>query len=286
LPLAISQTCLNLLMQTDFILFRRMAGAAAEPLGLPAAAADTLQGVYRGVQLFAFLPYQLLMSVSFILFPMLARARSQGDAAAVQRYTRTGVRIAMLLTGLLCAPIAGLAPHVLRLAFPQEIWTQGGGALRIHALGMGAFAILGIVSAALTSLGRERRAAVLTGGTVVLVATGCLVAVPRAPFGSQMVVHSALATGAALAAAAIIGAAVLRREAGGVVAPLVPIRVGAAIAATIALGLQMPWLGKPLVVAEAALLGLVYLGVLVALGELGRADIATLKEAFGRRLRR
>src|SRR5262249_1674945 len=79
LPLAGGQIFLNLLMQTDFLLLRRFAGAAASS----PAAADSLQGVYRGVQLFSFLPYQLLMSVTFILFPMLARAHADNDREAV-----------------------------------------------------------------------------------------------------------------------------------------------------------------------------------------------------------
>lgn len=283
LPLVLSQAALNLLMQTDLNLFRRAVGGAAAALALPVAAADELTGAYRGMQLFSFLPYQLLMSVSFILFPMLAKAHADGDREAARRYTMTGVRIAMLLTGLLCAPIAGLGPHVLRLAFPEAIWSQGGEGLRIHALGMGAFAILGITCAALTSLRRERWAAGLTAAAVVVVGAGCLYAVPLAPFGPRMLLHSAAATAAALTLAALLGAALLRRAAGGVVSPLVPLRVGAAVGLTIALGVRLPWLGKPAVVVEAALLGLLYLVALVLLGELGRADLATLKQAFGRK---
>ncbi|EYF08213.1 lipopolysaccharide biosynthesis protein [Chondromyces apiculatus] len=283
LPLAISQAFLNLLMQTDLNLFRRLVGEAAGSLGMSSQAADTLTGAYRGMQLFSFLPYQLLMSVSFILFPLLAQAKAGGDAEAVRRYTRTGVRIAMVLTGLLCAPIAGLGPHVLRMAFPVEIWSQGGEALRIHALGMGAFAILGILCAALTSLRQERWTAALTGAAAVCVAVGCLIAVPRAPFGPQMLMHSAAATGAALLVAALAAAVLLRLVAGDVVAKGVPLRVVAAIALTVALGTRLPWLGKLLVPVEAAGLGLVYLALLALFGELGRADLATLKQAFGRR---
>jgi stage V sporulation protein B len=193
------------------------------------------------------------------------------------------VRIALLLTGLLCAPIAGLAPHVLRFAFPIEIWSRGGEALRILSLGMGAFAVLAVESAALTSLRRERRAAMLTASTVVLVAAGCLVAIPMAPFGPRMLVHSAAATSAALALAAVAGGLVLHRVAGGAVAPLVPVRVAVAVAAAVAAGARLPWLGKPAVLVEAAAVAAVYLVVLALLGEVGKADLATLRQAFGRR---
>ncbi|WP_437678596.1 lipopolysaccharide biosynthesis protein [Sorangium sp. So ce131] len=286
LPLAVSQTFLNLLLQTDFFLLRRFLGQATAGLALGARAADDLIGVYRGAQLFAFLPYQLLLSVTFILFPMLARAHAEGDRAAVRRYTMTGVRLSFLLTGLLCAPISGLAPHVLRFAFPVEIWSRGGDTLRVLSLGMGAFAVLGVASAALTSLHRERIAAALTAATVLLVATGCSIAVPRAPFGPDMLVSSAVATSLALATAAIVGGALLHRAAGGFVPALTALRVGAALLAAMAVGAQLPWLGKIAVLGEAILVALVYLALLVVTREVGRDDLASLKQAFGRGARR
>src|SRR5262249_41210661 len=73
-PLALGQAFLNLLMQTDLIVLSHYAGKMAENPDIGMKAANELVGVYRSVQLFAFLPYQLLMSISFVLFPMLARA--------------------------------------------------------------------------------------------------------------------------------------------------------------------------------------------------------------------
>lgn len=285
IPLAVSQVFLNLLLQTDFMFLSRFVGDAAARLGLGLDAADDLVGVYRGVQLFAFLSYQLMVSVTFILFPLLARAHADGDPAAVRRTTMTGVRLSFLLTGLMCAPISGLAPHVLRFAFPAAIWTRGGDALRILSLGMGAFAVLGVISSALASLRRERSSAVLTAATVLLVALGCSFAIPRAAFGPDMLVSSAVATSLALAAAAVIGGVLLHRVAGGFVELATPLRVLVALTAALAVGTRLPWLGKVAVLGEALLVGLVYLAVLVALRELGAADVATLRRAFGRRAR-
>ncbi|WP_437289268.1 lipopolysaccharide biosynthesis protein [Sorangium sp. So ce406] len=286
LPLAVSQTFLNFLLQTDFFLLRRFLGQATNHLALGARAADDLIGVYRGAQLFAFLPYQLLLSITFILFPMLARAHAEADSAAVRRYTMTGVRLSFLLTGLLCAPISGLAPHVLRFAFPVEIWSRGGDTLRVLSLGMGAFAVLGVASAALTSLHRERIAAALTAATVVLVAIGCSVAVPRASFGPDMLVSSATATSLALATSAVVAGVLLHRVAGGFVTAKTALRVGLSLAAAVAVGARLPWLGKVAVLGEALLVGLVYVALLVATREVGRDDLATLRQAFGRGARR
>ncbi|MFT3766147.1 MAG: oligosaccharide flippase family protein [Minicystis sp.] len=279
LPLAGGQIFLNLLMQTDFLLLRRFAGeVAASP-----QAADSLQGVYRGVQLFSFLPYQLLMSVTFILFPMLARAHAYNDRAAVRGYTMTGVRLALVLTALMTGAVAGTAPHLLRLVFPEEIWTRGGDALRILSVGMGAFSVLGITCAALTSLGRERESALLTLTAVLLVAAGCSYLVPRAAFGPEMLVKSALATSAALTAAAVVGGIRLAAVAGGFAAPATIARVLASLVVCVLAGSRLPWIGKAGVVVEAGAVFVLGLVVLIALGEVGKQDLARIKQVAGKK---
>jgi stage V sporulation protein B len=282
-PLIVGQTFLNLLLQTDFFLLRRFIGAVAGSGAAGAKAADELIAVYRGCQLFAFLPYQILMSITFILFPMLARARADNDAAAVRSYTRTGIRLGIVTTGLMCGAVASLAPHVLRLAFPEKIWANGGDTLRILAIGLGAFAILGITCAALTSLGRERRAAALTGSTVILVAAACSTFVPRAEFGPPMLIATAAATSCALTVSAVVGAVQLARVAGGFVSPLTLARVVAAVAAVVLLGFKIPWMGKLLVPVQAALVAVAYVVILIALREIGRDDLAVLRRILRRR---
>lgn len=300
-PLAFGQIGLNLLLQTDFMILSNTVGSAARTYGLSTAEADRVMGVYRGVQLFSFLPYQLLMSVQFVLFPMLARARADGDAEAVRRYTQTGVRLALVLTGLIAAPIAGLGPHVLRFAFPAEIASSGGDALRLLAPGMAAFAILGVSAAALTSLGREVASAALTWVTVALVAGACLVARPldafdvlartdpaalsnpEGPFVRLLVDRTAGAVAAAMALAATVAAILLHRAAGSFARPLTLLRVFAAFAATVAVGTQLPSLSKLLVPFEALALMLVYVGVLALSRELGGADLRLVLGVFGRK---
>ena len=277
LPVAGGQILLNLLLFTDGLLLRRFAGAVGSN-----QAADTLTGIYSGAQQFSFLPYQFLMSVTFVLFPMLARALADRDAAAVRSYTMGGVRLAMLLTALITGTVSGLAPHVLRVALPASM-VAGGTALRILSLGMGAFSIVGITCSALTSLGRAIDSAALTGLGVVLIATGCSLFVPHAEMGPPMLATTATATAVALTVTAIAGGVRLRVVAGGFVAPLTLVRVLAALATCVAVGSQLPWLGKVGTVAEGALVAGLGLGVLIVTGEVGRADLAKVMAVVGRR---
>ncbi len=282
IPVVVAQGFLNMLLRTDFFLLRRFAGQAALAQGAEAGIADKLLGVYQGVQLYAFLPYQLLMSITFILFPMLARADADGDRAAVRSFTRTGVRLAFVFTGLICGTVAALGTHVLRMASPEGIWKNGGDTLRILALGMGSLSVLGISSAVLTSLRRERTAVGVMGAAVAAVAAACWALVPGAELGNAMLIRTAIATSIGLSVAMVIAAVLVTRVAGGFVPVLTAVRVPIAIAGVVALGWKMPWMGKLAVPVQAAGMGVVYVVLLVILRELGREDLGVLKRALGR----
>lgn len=273
-PLAGGQILLNMLMQTDSILLRRAMGHAD--------GADTLQGVYSGAQQFSFLPYQLLMSVTFILFPMLARAQADNDKAAVKSYTVAGVRLALILTVLISGTVAAIAPHLLRVMFPKPMWA-GGDALRILSMGMAAFSIVGITCAALTGLGRAFDAAVLTGVGAALIAAACSIILPRTPYGLGMLTSAATATSIALALTAIAGGFHLRSIAGGFAAPSTLVRVLFALAVTVGLGTRLPWLGVVGTVVEAAAMFGLGLVLLVVTGEIGKADLDRVKQVVGKK---
>lgn len=287
LPLALTQLCLNLLMQADISLLRPLAMRAGGASGLEGellrTATDELVGAYRAAQLFAFLPYQLLIAIGFVLFPMLARKKAENDAAAVRLYTRTGIRTGLLVGGLMVACTAGLSPHLLRFAFPEEAALLGGDALRILALGQGAFAIFGLETTALASLGKERWSAAITALAAGLVALFCFLLVPGTGFGPSLLVRTALATSLALGLAALAGAVLLVRVAGAFTAPASLLRVGLALGAAILVGSQLPWMGRVVFVGEVGIVLVVYLAVLGLSRELGRSDLAVVRGLLGRR---
>jgi stage V sporulation protein B len=282
-PLALGQLALNLLLQTDMFLLMKVSGARGTEAGVSVAEKDSLVAVYRGMQLFGFLPYQLLMAVQFVLFPMLAKAQAEGDREAIRRYVRVGVRMALLIVGLVAGPIAALGPHVLRFAFTARIADEGGEALRILAPGMGAFAILSIACAALTSLRRERVSMAIVFFTLVSLATSVWMMLRGVPFGKSMVDRAALGTICAMFACAFVAAVTLWRATGAFVRPLTLVRTALAMGITIFVGRHMPWISKPLVPIQAGMMMVVYVVLLVVSGELGKADLQTVKTVLGRK---
>ncbi len=286
-PLALGQFFLNALMQSDVSLLGYLATRSAEATGLAgaaaAAAADRSAGIYKACQLFSFLPYQLLVSINFILFPMLTKAAADHDDQAIAAYVRGGMRMALLLSGVMVAVVFGLAPHLLRLAFKADIHEHGATTLRTLALGQGAFALYGICTAVLSSLHRERWTMALNGAATALLFLIAFSIVPGAPVGAPIAERTAIATSLALFAALLAGAALVRRVAGALVSPLVALRVLFAAVLTAFAGSQLSSLSKPLTLVAAAGMGVLYLVLLLVTGELGRDDLALLRRVLGRR---
>lgn len=286
-PLAIAQLFTNALMQIDITLLGRfLSKSALAAMATPDAAktaADEWVAVYRACQLFAFLPYQLLFSVTQVLFPYVARAHGAGDADAVRAYVARGARIGALACGLMIAVVAAMPGSLLGFAFTAEVAERGAATLRVLALGQGAFAMLGLALTVLVSLGREREAAIITLIALLFVAGGCFGVVPSQGLGGPQLLAAASATSIALVIGLGIGAARVRSVARAFIPAGTALRVGAALAVAVAVGSRIPRLGRLLTPVEAVAIALVYLVVLALTGEVGAEDRRMVKELVARR---
>jgi len=282
-PLLLGQVLLNLLLQADQLLLRRFASEAAVVAGLAVTAADPLVGAYRATQLFAFLPYQLLIAVTFVIFPFLASAHRDGDHDAVARYVRAGVRLAVVLAGAMVSVTSGLSGSLLRLVFKSEFAELGARSMQILTIGFGVFAVFAILTTALNSLKRERASAAITTVAFGLVVSLCILYVRGQAFGPGLLLRTAVATTVGIALATLGAALLVKRSAGGVVAPMTILRVGAAMAVSIVLARYLPHLGKLATIGFSVAVALVYFVVLIATRELGAADVQTVKTVLSRR---
>jgi stage V sporulation protein B len=286
LPIAGAQLCTNLLLQMDIgLLGHFLSESAAVGLGADAQrdAVKAWVAIYKECQTFAFLPYQLLFSVTLILFPMLARARAEGDEAAVRVYVARGARLSAIFAGLLVCVIVAMPESMLSFAYGAADARRGADVLRTMALAQGAFTMLGIATTVLTSLGRERSAALVTLGAVVAVALACAALVPGAAFGQAQLVRSAEATGAALVVSLIVAGAIVRARAGAFVPFATAARVGLALAVCTAIGFAMPRFGRLVTPALALVIAAAYGVMLVVTGEVGPADLALVRALRSKR---
>jgi stage V sporulation protein B len=280
LPIAGAQLCTSALLQMDIALLGRfLSQSVSAGLDVTAQreAVKAWVAIYKECQTFAFLPYQLLFSVTLILFPMLARARAEGDEAAVRAYVARGARLAAIFAGLLVCVIVAMPGSMLAFAYGKADAARGADVLRTMALAQGAFTMLGIATTVLTSLGQERSAALVTLGALVAVALSCAALVPGATFGHAQLVRSAAATGAALVVSLVVAGGIVRRRAGAFVPFATGARVVLALAVCTAMGFAMPCFGRMVTPVLAVAIAAVYGLLLVLTGEIGAADLALLR---------
>jgi len=278
-PLGLAQFFTNAVMQVDITLLGHFLSARAVS---DVKSADEWVGVYRACQLFAFLPYQLLLSITQILFPMLAAAKAEGDHNRVRAYVERGARLAALACGLMVAVVAAIPGSVLRFAYTAEIADRGAHALRILALGQGCFAMLAIATTVLASLGKERVSARLTLGALGSVVAGCTVLTSRADFGEAQLIATAIGTSVALFGTLLVAASRVKKETGGFLPLKTCLRVPLALAIAAGVGSLAPTTGRLVTPVVAVGVALLYVIVLLATQELTRADAHALRALRGK----
>ncbi|MGA2448660.1 MAG: lipopolysaccharide biosynthesis protein [Polyangiaceae bacterium] len=280
-PIAGAQLCTNLLMQIDLALLGRFLSERTAESALTAGGArDAVKvwiAIYKECQTYAFLPYQLLFSVTLVLFPMLARATADDNRADVRAFAARGGRLAAIFCGLLVSVIVAIPGPLLTFAYGAADAARGADVLRIMVLGQGAFAMLGVATTVLTGIRSERAAALITFLAVLVVGAACYAFVPSAPTGHSQLLRSAQASASAMAVALIVAGAVVRARAGAFVPALTMVRAGIATMVCAAAGMFVPPVGRVLVPGLALGVVALYVCVLVVTRELGGADLAAVR---------
>lgn len=277
-PIMLGQLFTNGLMQADIFVLGRFLSLAAPS----AKAANEWVGVYRACQLFAFLPYQLLFSVTQVLFPLLARARAEEGEARVAELVRRGCRLGAIICGLLVCVVLALPGSLVKFAYTADVAARASTPLRWLAVGQAAFAMLSLATTILVSLGREREAMRITA-----VAVGCVVVanwlwLPHVAFGGDQLVATARATTIAMGVAMAVAIVRVKRVAGAFVPLGTALRVGGCIVAAFVVGGLVPTLPKLVTPIASIAVVVAYLVAMVASGELGRADASMVLAIVGR----
>lgn len=258
----------NTLMKTDLVLVK--ATISPDPQVASAAA-----GAYGAALDFAYIVFQIILSITFVVFPLVSEATFKADLDVVRGYVRQTLRATLVIAALPAVLFSANAAEVLRIVYPPE-YVAGAPALRIVAIGMLSFAVITVLTAVISSGGRPWVSVGIVAVTLAIDAGLNLALIPR--FG---LAGAAIATSLAMAVGAAGCAAYVQTRYGAVVAPLTVARVAAAAGAIYAICLLLPLdeylarLGfgglvvKAAVAVEFAVLGVVYLVLLVILREIG-----------------
>ena len=268
---------LNIALNYDQPLLRRLAGAVVDAHG-----AGILVGHYDGLRTLALLPYQALLVITFVVFPLVSRSTFTNDREATRTYVSQTMRYALILVAAMGLCLAARPATLLAIVYPRD-YGEGSGALPILVLGECCLAMLAVSCAILNAGGRAAAAIALMAVTVVAGIGAAYVLVPHATPGPAMLMAAATATAIGTVAGFVGSVIHMRRSLGGGLPVMTVVRVGVSAAAAVLVGRVLPAHGKLLGLLVIAAVGIVYLIALLLTGELGAADRAKIGKILRRR---
>ncbi|MDH3726782.1 MAG: lipopolysaccharide biosynthesis protein, partial [Myxococcales bacterium] len=284
-PIWIYQVCLNGILLIDIQVLKRTATEIALIGATSAQAAVDIAnqyvGYYRAAQTFAFVPYQLIISMTFIVFPMISKATSLGNRDAARSTIQHAMRLSLLLLLSVAAPISGAAEGVVRLAYPAD-YVAGAPALAILIFGIVAFALFAVAATAISGAGQPSLAAGIAGVSLLAVVVANRLFIMRAGLGSETL--GAAATGTAIGmTVALVGSALAVYFLFGVFIPVLTwIRAALAACVGYIVAAAVPHASPALALAALALGFVGVLGVLVVTRELSPDDWHALRRIVRR----
>jgi stage V sporulation protein B len=279
-PIWTYQVFLNGILQIDLQVLKRTATEMALTSAFAGQAAVDLAnqyvGYYRAAQTFAFVPYQLVISVTFVLFPMISKATSVGNREATRATIQHAMRLSLLLLLLVAAPTSGAAQGVMRLAYPGE-YLVGAPALSILVLGVTAFALFAVSATAMSGAGKPTLAAMIAGVSLVAVIAANRALILMAGLGVETLEAAATGTTIGMCMALVLSAWVIHRLFGVFIPSSTWLRATLAAGAGYAAAAAVPQ-DSPLFAIAALTLGFSSsVAVLVLTRELGADDWRALR---------
>ncbi|HVV50415.1 MAG TPA: oligosaccharide flippase family protein [Polyangia bacterium] len=267
---------LNVALNYDQPVLRHFAGKGAGP-----AIADAVGAQYQALRTLALLPYQALMVVTFVIFPLVSRATFAEDREATRLYVTQTLRYALILVAAMGIVLAARPAALLGVIY-KPAYVAGAPAMPILVAGECCLALLGVACAILNAAGRTTATVASVALTVVVGTAASAVLVPRAGAGTPMLVAAASATALGTVVGLLSTIGYLRSRLGGTPPAATVARVALAVAAGLAVGRFVPGHGKLVGLAVTALAAVAYLAVLLVTGELGPADRAKLARMLRR----
>lgn len=285
-PLWLYQACLNGILQLDVSILSRAAIEASLEAGTVAAEAsrvgDRLAGFYRAAQTFAFVPYQLILSVTFVVFPLVAKATSGGDREAARATIRRAMRFSLLVLLAFAAPMAGAAEGVIRIAYTAE-YLPAAQALRVLVVGLVPFALFVIAATAVSGAGRPFVSAIIAGCSLVVLVVAVRGLIALSGPGEAALVAAATGTSIGAAVALVAVGAVSMKLFGAFIPPASVLRglVAAAVGAGVAWG--VPHTSRMMAIVALAAGFAAYGVALLVLREVLPSELSSIRGVLLRR---
>jgi O-antigen/teichoic acid export membrane protein len=246
------------------------------------ARGGVIAGHYQALRTLALLPYQALLVVTFVIFPLISRSTFAADREATRAYVTQTLRVALICATAMGVTLGARPAALIAVLFRPE-YQEGAQALPILVVGECALALLAVSCAMLNASGRPLVALALMATTVLSGVGAAYVLVPAAALGQDMLVAMAIAAASGMVLGFVLSVVYIRARLGGSAPMATIIRVAVAACAAVLVGRALPGHGRVVGLAITALVALVYFAALVALREFGADDRAKLRKILKRR---
>jgi stage V sporulation protein B len=251
------------------------APTAPDAAGLAREAASALAGLYGAAKNVAVIPYQLILSITFVVFPLVSRATVDHDRERTETYVRQTLRFTTLLTTWFALMLFLARRPLLALLFGSG-YGLAGPALGLLLAGVVPFSLHVVAGTVITGAGRPGVSLALGAVSALLATAAVGGAVAWAPGFEGALTDAAGALLAATVVAAVLPLAWLRAAFGPVVPWATLGRVGVAAAVLVIAAAWVPLEGLAGLAMAAGLGGLGFPLALVALREVRGADLRRL----------
>jgi O-antigen/teichoic acid export membrane protein len=284
--IALYQLALNGLLQLDVEILKARVASLAIDAGadaVEAASRASLEaGLYRAAQSIAFVPYQLIIAVTLVLFPTVARARTLGDDEGARAAIRGAMRFSAIALVLVAAPVAGGGDAAIRVLLDAR-YASGGDALTVLALGQIAFTLFTVAATAISGDGSPF--VIAASATIGLGVTIAVAMFGISAVGVDGPMRVACASAAAIGCVVAFGLAlamVAQRFGGGAIPIASFVRTSIAGAAGFAVAHVVPHASRFAGLGALVLGAVASLVVLAISRELGAADVALVRRVLRR----
>ena len=276
---------LNLVMSIDLFLLKGVASEAALSSGMQAETASAvgkaLAGRYGAAQGLAFIPYQAILSIAFVAFPLISKVTFMGDKVKTRRYIANAMRFSAILIMGIAVVFAALPSQSLGLIFPAEYGTAAP-ALRILTFGIAAFGLMVVANTILNGAGMPLKAMAVVLTTLVSVVVAVSLLVFRAGPNDNALSAAAAGSSIGMVVGLILSGVVVYRLFGAFVPLGSAIRIIVATSGALFVGALMPLSGKLATLAECAAVFALYLALLILLREFKKEDTEQLRRILRR----
>ncbi len=263
----------NAVLVLDIWLLKKLVGEAALASGTAVEAARThaneVVGIYSAVQNLSFLPFQGVLAITFVIFPLVSKSTFEGDASKTRAYVASTLRYTLLLAAAIAVPFFANPGGSLRLVSGAG-YEEGAVALRVLSLGGIGIGILAVMGSILNGSSRSGSAIAMVSCTCFVVVVIAFLTVGRA---ANPALAAAIATSSGVTAGIAVGGIRMRSTLGAFLPPLSVLRVTAAIAAAGLVGHYLPAGGKVLTLVDCGVAEAIFLAVLVTTRELSLAEL-------------